>query len=145
MAYIQFEQFLGRGNEKVFWIFSYKHAAGLLMGGFLGRLGANVIFDGVGWALTGMVLGAIVGMLLLTQYHGILVARRVGLLARFYLQRSRRPQRINAALLYEEPMSQPQRMRVRYRNGTPIAIPRERLGQSQRLLEQQPPAEEQSV
>ncbi len=58
MAYRQLEQYLGRGEEKVLWLLSYKHAGGGLLGGFLGRFVFNALTGGsVGWAAAGMVGG----------------------------------------------------------------------------------------
>ncbi len=75
MAYRQLEQYLGRGEEQVLWLLSYKHAGGGLLGGFLGRFVFNALTGGsVGWAAFGMVAGALVGVALLTQYHGVLLA-----------------------------------------------------------------------
>ncbi len=127
MAYRQLEQYLGRGEEKVLWLLSYKHAGGGLLGGFLGRFMFNALGGGsVGWAAFGMVAGALVGVALLTQYHGVLMAYRLFLLARFYARRSRGARRVHAALVYEEVPTAPQIVRVRQRNGQALIVPRHR-------------------
>src|SRR5215216_345379 len=89
MAYMELEQFLGRGNEKVFWVLSLKDMGGLALGGFVGqRLGAALV--GAGGALILMtLLGAAVGLGLMLQYHGLVVGRRLVLLARYLLRRLR--------------------------------------------------------
>ena len=127
MAYRQLEQYIGRGEEKVLWIFSYKHVGGALLGGFLGRFVFNVLAgESIGWAFLGMVLGALVGVLLLTQYHGVLMVHRLLLLMRFYARRSRGARRVHAALLYEVVPTAPLQVRVRVRNGQAIIVPRHR-------------------
>lgn len=127
MAYRQLEQYLGRGEEKVLWLLSYKHVGGALVGGFLGRFLFNLLAGGsAGWALLGLVLGATAGTMLLTQYHGVLMAYRLWLLARFYARRSRGARRVHAALLYEVVPTAPQVVRVRQRSGQAVIVPRRR-------------------
>ena len=45
----ELEQFLGRGNERAFYIFTYKNAAGAVAGGFIGNLSTGVFYMMTAW------------------------------------------------------------------------------------------------
>lgn len=127
MAYVELEQFLGRGEEKVAWLVSYNHVVGMLLGGFVGRTLGVILDVSAGWMLLGSVLGAMLGIWLATQYHGLRVGRRLTIRLRFYVRRSRGPQRINAAVLYDSPTTRPVLVRVRQQTGAPVVLPRRSL------------------
>src|SRR4051794_20721421 len=87
MAYMELEQFLGRGNEKVFWVLSLKDIGGLALGGFVGQqLGSALVGTGIGVILL-TLLGAACGLGLMLHYHGLVVGRRLVILGRYLLRR----------------------------------------------------------
>src|SRR4051794_34945654 len=87
MAYMELEQFLGRGNEKVFWVLSLKDIGGLALGGFVGQhLGSALVGTGIGVILL-TLLGAACGLGLMLHYHGLVVGRRLLILGRYLLRR----------------------------------------------------------
>src|SRR3954447_6864431 len=87
MAYMKLEQFLGRGNEKVFWVLSLKDIGGLALGGFAGQqLGSALAGTGIAVILL-TLLGAACGLGLMLHYHGLVVGRRLVILGRYLLRR----------------------------------------------------------
>ena len=122
MAYSELEQFLGRGEEKAVWLLSMKNIGGLILGGILGqRLGAVLCGAGIGVLLC-MLLGAVLGMAVTFQYHGLLIGRRLTMRVRFYLRRAVRPQEIDADTIFlvVEPHELP--IRVFHHDGTPVLV-----------------------
>ena len=86
MAYTELEQFLGRGEEKVFWILSLKSIGGLAVGGFLGqRLGLLLFGHGLGAMGTTLALAGL-GLVLMLQYRGLIVARRLVIRGAWYVR-----------------------------------------------------------
>src|SRR3954447_14710747 len=87
MAYMKLEQFLGRGNEKVFWVLSLKDIGGLALGGFVGQqLGSALAGTGIAVILL-TLLGAACGLGLMLHYHGLVVGRRLLIQGRYLLRR----------------------------------------------------------
>jgi hypothetical protein len=84
----ELEQFLGRGNEKAFWIFTYKNAGGAILGGFVGSRIGEMIGGGLGTL----------------DRRGFIWFRRWAILATFYLRRATRnsdARTISSAAFYE--------------------------------------------
>jgi hypothetical protein len=123
MAYTHLEQFIGRGEEKAIWVLSMKNIGGLIGGGLIGhRLGSLLVGDGLGVLLCA-VLGALLGIALTFQFHGLLILRRLLIRARFYLWRAVRPCTVDAEAIFAvvEPTDSP--IRVALRDGTPLIVP----------------------
>ena len=122
MAYTELEQFIGRGEEKVFWLVSQKNVLGLFLGWMIGqRLGQLLFGDGSLVPLCGAV-GAILGVAVTFQYHGLLIARRLTIAARFYLRRAFRSPPIDAETLFPPvPPPAPSISVFRY-DGTPVIV-----------------------
>jgi len=99
----ELEQFLGRGNERAFWIFTYKNAGGAVLGGFFGSRLGQAMGGGAPTFILGL-LGVILGLVFTLDRRGLMWARRWGIVARFYLMRaiSKADQNvIDATELYE--------------------------------------------
>jgi hypothetical protein len=120
MSYMEMEQFLGRGEEKAVWIFSFKNVGGLIVGGFLGHR----LFSVLGWTgglvFVGVLLGAAIGITLTFQRRGVLIARRLLIMLRFYIRRAVAARRIDATTLYTVVEQREQLVRVRRRSGSAI-------------------------
>jgi hypothetical protein len=89
MPYVELEQFLDRGAIKAYAWFSWKTAGGLGGGAIVGmQLGA--LLYGTGTLGVGVLtlLGAASGLALLSQRRGLIVARRLGVRAAFWLRRA---------------------------------------------------------
>jgi hypothetical protein len=97
----ELEQFLGRGNERAFWVFTYKNAAGAVLGGFLAsRIGQ--MMGGGGLLFLMSIVGLVVGMVVTLDRRGMMWFRRWAIVGKFYLQRAlKRDDFINATALYE--------------------------------------------
>jgi|GEM_PF-5665636 len=120
MAYHELEQFLGRGEEKAVWIFSFKNLAGLIVGGIIAqRLAVLLLEPGLLTALIA-TLGAVVGVTLTMQRHGVILGRRLLIRLRFYVFRSTKPRVIDAALCYTHVEEREQPVRMRTVDGTPV-------------------------
>lgn len=120
MPYQELEQFLGRGEEKAVWVLSYKNILGLVLGGLVGqRLGLVAGGQGLAPVLVGCA-GALIGVLLTMQLHGIVVGRRLLIRLRFYLGRAVRPRVIDAALCYTAAAPPAPLLQLRTMDGTPL-------------------------
>jgi len=123
MPYTELEQFLGRGEEKVIWLLSYKNIAGLIAGGIIGhRLGRAIAGEG-GLVFLCTILGAGLGIALTFQHHGLLILRRLTIRVRFYLQRAIRPRTVDAEAIFAAPPPPPTPIRVFLHDGTPVIVP----------------------
>jgi hypothetical protein len=123
MAYTELEQFLGRGEEKVAWLLSMKNMGGLLGGGLVGhRLGSLLFGDGVPVLLC-TLLGAVLGMTLTFQYHGLLIVRRLLIRVRFYLRRAVAPRTVDAEGFFHVVERREIPIQVSAHDGTPIIVP----------------------
>jgi hypothetical protein len=99
----ELEQFLGRGNEKAFWIFTYKNAGGAILGGFVGSRIGEMIGGGLGTFLV-ILLGISLGLIITLDRRGFIWFRRWAILATFYLRRATRnsdARTISSAAFYE--------------------------------------------
>jgi hypothetical protein len=96
----ELEQFVGRGNERIFWIFTMKNAGGMFGGGIVGsRIGD--ILGGGGILMVCMLLGAVAGLILTLDRRGLMWGRRYWLAGRWYVRRAYQPTIIEAAAWYE--------------------------------------------
>jgi hypothetical protein len=97
----ELEQFLGRGNERAFWVFTYKNAAGAVLGGFLAsRIGQ--MMGGGGLLFLMSIIGLVVGIVVTLDRRGLMWFRRWVIVGKFYLQRAlKRDDFIDAIALYE--------------------------------------------
>ena len=99
----ELEQFLGRGNEKAFWIFTYKNAGGAILGGFIGSRLGEMIGGGLGTFLV-ILLGITLGLIITLDRRGFIWFRRWAIAIAFYLRRatgSAEAQTISSAAFYE--------------------------------------------
>jgi len=123
MSYYELEQFLGRGEEKAIWLLSLKNMGGLIIGGILGqRLGTILVGEG-SLVLLCTILGAVLGITLTFQYHGLMILRRLGIRARFYVQRALRPRVIDAEAIFAALEQQTYPIRIERLDGTPVIMP----------------------
>lgn len=124
MAYEELEQFLGRGDERAVYLFSFKNIAGLVMGGMLGQqLGGLVLAPGL--ATTGVaVAGAVLGLVLTVQYQGLIVGRRLLIAVRFYLGRALQARVIDAGSGDTPLVGAPPLLQLRRADGTPLLAQR---------------------
>lgn len=123
MGYTELEQFLGRGEEKVAWLLSMKNMGGLFGGGLVGhRLGSLLFGAGVPVLLC-TLLGAVLGMTLTFQYHGLLILRRLVIHLRFYLQRAIAPRTVDAETIFAVAERRAIPIQVSTHDGTPIIVP----------------------
>lgn len=87
MAQQQMEQFLGKFNEKLWWILSYRHAAGAVVGGFsLSRIGQ--LLGGGWWMLCTGLLGVILGVWLMWTVRGQMRVVRLATLGWFFARQA---------------------------------------------------------
>lgn len=87
----ELEQFLGRGNEKAFYIFTYKNAGGAIAGGFVGnRLGETLGGGVLMLALTLVFVG--LGLYVTMDTGGLMRIRRWAFLLAYYVRRVATPQ-----------------------------------------------------
>ncbi len=97
----ELEQFLGRGNERAFWVFTYKNAGGAVLGGFIGsRIGQMLGGGGVMFLIS--IVGLVLGIVVTLDRRGLMWFRRWTIVGKFYLQRAlKRDDVIDATALYE--------------------------------------------
>ncbi|KPL83021.1 hypothetical protein [Herpetosiphon geysericola] len=95
----ELEQFLARGEEKAFWLFTYKNAGGAILGGFMGsRIGQILGTGGIVMALT--MVGVGVGLGITLNRRGLMWGRRLWFTILFYLRSAIKPRTIDAADWY---------------------------------------------
>ena len=95
----ELEQFLARGEERAFWLFSYKNAGGAILGGFMGsRVGQILGTGGIVMALT--IVGVGVGLGITLNRRGLMWGRRLWFTILFYLRSAIKPRTIDAADWY---------------------------------------------
>lgn len=96
----ELEQFVGKGNERVFWLFTMKNAGGLVGGGIIGgRIGD--VLGGGGILLLCILLCAAAGVVVTLDRRGLMWGRRWWLAGRWYARRAYQPTVIDAAAWYE--------------------------------------------
>jgi len=118
----ELEQFLGRGEEKFFWIFTYKNAGGAIVGGFLGsRIGQIVGSGGLVMLMT--IVGILVGVGITLNRRGLMWGRRLWLTVLFYVRSALRPRELDSAVLYEV-VEERERAVVIRKKGQTILAPR---------------------
>jgi hypothetical protein len=100
MSYVELEQFLDRGSIRAWWGLSWRTFFGCAGGAVLGQQLGTVLFGAhmAGVALLTLV-GAALGLTLLLKRRGIIVARRLLVLAGFGLRVARRRTVLDGALL----------------------------------------------
>jgi hypothetical protein len=121
--YHELEQFLGRGEEKAVWLLSVKNIGGLIGGGILGQRLGTALFGSGALVLLCTVLGAVLGITLTFQHHGLLILRRLVIRARFYLQRAIRPRVVDAEAIFPVVTRPDVVIRVERPDGTPVIVP----------------------
>lgn len=95
----ELEQFLGRGEEQAFWIFSYKNVGSAILGGFIGsRVGQLMGTGGIVMLLS--VAGVALGLGLSLNRRGLMWGRRLWLALLFYLRSAIKPRMIDAGDWY---------------------------------------------
>lgn len=95
----ELEQFLGRGEEAAFWIFSYKNVGAAIVGGFMGsRIGQLLGTGGIVMLVT--VLGVALGLGLSLNRRGLMWGRRLWFTILFYLRSAIKPRTIDATDWY---------------------------------------------
>lgn len=120
----ELEQFVQRGNETVFWIFTLKNAGGLLGGGMLGnRIGE--ILGGGGVMFLCIALFGVAGVILTLDRRGLMWGRRWWVLGRHIARRAVAPTLIDAAALYEVVEEWETPIVIRHQGKTLIAPTRE--------------------
>lgn len=100
MQFPELEQFLGRGEEKVWWRLSLLNAGGALLGFFIGQR-AGELAGLRGPVLIGLALVvACVGIWATSKRRGVIRAQRTWLWLRWAVLRRVQPRVIDAAELY---------------------------------------------
>lgn len=95
----ELEQFLARGEEKAFWLFTYKNAGGAILGGFMGsRIGQLMGTGGIVMALT--IVGVGIGLGITLNRRGLMWGRRLWFTILFYLRSAIKPRTIDAGEWY---------------------------------------------
>jgi len=122
----ELEQFLGRGNEKAFWIFTYKNAGGAILLAYFGTRLGQALGGGFFSFMCGLA-GAIIGLVLTLDRKGFMWVRRWIFTLRFYITRATAEGKtlINAQELYEIVELKEQPIIIR-RAGQVIMTPRSR-------------------
>lgn len=121
----ELEQFLGRGDEIVFSIFTYKNAGGAVIGGFVGSRFAEMAGASGLVVFLGILIGIIIGLWITWNSRGLLRLRRWIVTLRFYLRRAVQRERvINASELYEVIELRNQPIIIR-RDGQTLIAPKE--------------------
>lgn len=132
MAYVELEQFLDRGAIRAWWGFSWKTFLGLGIGGVLGQqLGAVVYGSGTAGMAALTALGAALGVILMLQRRGMIVAKRLLILVQFAVRVAAKRTEFDGrapGLVIVEDQTPP--MRVRLRPTAPSAV----------LLDEEPPS-----
>ncbi len=121
MPYVELEQFLDRGAIRAWWGFSWKTLLGLGIGAVLGQqLGAVVYGSGTAGMAALTAVGALLGVVLLLQRRGMIVAKRLVILAEFALRVAAQRTEIDGRTVGVVTMAdEPPPMRVRLRMLTP--------------------------
>ena len=122
MAYVELEQFLDRGAIRAWWGFSWKSFLGLGIGGVLGQqLGAVLYGSGTAGMALLTALGATLGVILMLQRRGMIVAKRLVILFQFAVRvasgRTELDGRAPGLLVLEDTVAP---MRVRLRPMAPV-------------------------
>ena len=95
----ELEQFLARGEERAFWLFTYKNAGGAILGGFMGsRIGQILGTGGIVMALT--IVGVGLGLGITLNRRGLMWGRRLWFTILFYLRSAIKPRTIDATDWY---------------------------------------------
>ena len=95
----ELEQFLARGEERAFWLFTYKNAGGAILGGFMGsRIGQLMGTGGIVMALT--IVGVGLGLGITLNRRGLMWGRRLWFTILFYLRSAVKPRMIDATDWY---------------------------------------------
>ncbi len=105
----ELEQFLGKGEEKAWWIFTYKNVAGVVVGGFMGNRIGQLMGGGI-WNMLMIVVGAALGLLVTLNQRGLMWGRRRWIALWFYLSEAVSPTTIDAATLYTVTTEEEQRL-----------------------------------
>lgn len=120
----ELEQFLGRGNEKVFWIFSLKNAGGAIAGAYIGSRIGQTLGSGIIVFLSSVLFLAL-GLALTLDIKGVMLSKRWLIAIKFFIGKTFNQHKpINAQEWYEvvEIKEQP----IVYRkSGETILAPRE--------------------
>ena len=115
----ELEQFVGRGEEKAFWILSYKNAGGLIVGAFIGsRVGE--LLGGGGWVFLMIPLCAIFSLSMTINVRGIMLAKRLIMRLRFWLSQALSPTVVDSDQLYSYHEEAEQLVYVREQTGTTV-------------------------
>ena len=80
MAHPELEQFIGQGNERAWWIFTWKNVGGMVVGGYAG----SSLGDLLGLSIAFVIAGVLLGYVLTRAKKGIMRIRRMGQAAWFY-------------------------------------------------------------
>src|SRR5512145_3019282 len=130
MVYLELEQFLGRGDEKFFWILTFKHLVGLGICGMLGhRIGSALFHQGAGVILA-MLVGGVIGIWFTSSQKGLMRVQRLFLLLRFVVRRLQGQTIVDAATLFASPVTTAPMIRVRQRDGKALVMTRTRMGRA---------------
>ena len=117
MAYVELEQFLDRGAIRAWWGFSWKTFLGLGIGGVLGQqLGAVLYGSGTAGMAVLTALGAALGVILMLQRRGMIVAKRLLILLQFGVRVAANRTELDGrapGLLVVEDQAPPMRLRLR--------------------------------
>jgi hypothetical protein len=121
MPYVELEQFLDRGAIRAWWGFSWKTLLGLGAGAVLGQqLGAVIYGSGTAGMAALTALGALLGVVLLLQRRGMIVAKRLLILAEYLLRVATQRTEIDGRTFGTViPADEPPPMRVRLRTPLP--------------------------
>ncbi len=100
MSYVELEQFLDRGSIRAWWGLSWRTFFGCAGGAVLGQQLGTVLFGtNMAGVATLTLVGAALGLTLLLKRRGIIVARRLLVLATFGLRVARKRTLVDGALL----------------------------------------------
>lgn len=80
MAHPELEQFIGQGNERAWWIFTWKNVGGMVVGGYTG----SSLGDLIGLPIPLVLVGVALGYFLTRSKKGVMRIRRMGQAAWFY-------------------------------------------------------------
>jgi hypothetical protein len=80
MATPEPEQYIGQGNEKAWWLFTWKNVGGMVVGGYAG----SSLGDLIGGPVVLVVVGIALGFFLTRAKRGLMRVRRMGQVAWFY-------------------------------------------------------------
>ena len=100
MSYVELEQFLDRGSIRAWWGLSWRTFFGCAGGAVLGQqLGTMLFGANMAGVATLTLVGAALGLTLLLKRRGIIVARRLVVLAAFGLRAASKRTLVDGALL----------------------------------------------